>query len=388
MLRGPGQATPIESAPVPDQTLRVLGVGDGRSRHFTRWARRLVARGYDVHILSNRITDRPNELDGITAHRLVELDPLLRVRGLRRFRVVPAVRKLGARLRADVVHSHDLTPYGWWVARAGLQPLVVSPWGRDALVEARDDPEVRKLAREAVAPGRLYVVNSAALERATVELGVDPAKIRRSFWHANIDDFSPERADRAGLRARFGWSGDTPLVLSVKNFRPYSNIDIVVRAFARVREEEPRARLLSTAGGGWTRDETEALVDELGLRPYVVIHEFSGEEIPTVLASVDAVVMLAEVESSPASLLESMASGAPLVCGIAPSIDEWVQQDEGAEVVPCRDVDAVAAAILRLLREPERGRRYAERNLREVHARFGDPGAELESVYEEVLAGI
>jgi len=103
---------------------------------------------------------------------------------------------------------------------------------------------------------------------------------------------------------------------------------------------------------------------------------------------VDAVVMLAEVESSPASLLESMASGAPLICGIAPSIDEWVRQDEGAEVVPCRDVDAVAAAMLRLIREPEVGRRYAERNLREVHARFGDPGAEMERVYEELLAGV
>jgi len=366
----------------------VLGIGDGRSLHFIRWARRLVDRGHDVHILSNRISDRPSELDGITTHRLHDLDPLLKVRGIRRFRVVPAVRKLGEQVNADVVHSHDLTPYGWWVARASLQPLVVSPWGRDALVEAREGPEARELAREAVAPGKLYVVNSAALERATVDLGADPAKIRRSLWHANIDDFSPERADRRGLRARFGWPEDTPLLLSIKNFRPYSNIDIVMRAFARVREEEPRTRLLSTAAGGWTRDATEALVDELALRPHIAIHEFAGEEIPMVLASVDAVVMLAEVESSPASLLESMASGAPLICGIAPSIDEWVRQDEGAEVVPCRDVDTVAAAMLRLIREPEVGRRYAERNLREVHARFGDPGAEMERVYEELLAGV
>jgi glycosyltransferase involved in cell wall biosynthesis len=264
----------------------------------------------------------------------------------------------------------------------------MTPWGRDALVEARDDPEVRAHAREAIAPARLYIVNSTALERATVQLGADATRIRRSLWHANIDGFSPERADRAALRARFGWPEDTPLVLSIKNFRPYSNIDVVLRAFARVRKEEPRARLLSTAAGGWTRDETEALVDELELRPYLAIHEFAGEEVPGVLASVDTVVMLAEVESSPASLLESMASGAPLVCGMAPSIDEWVRQDEGAELVPCRDVEAVAAAMLRLLREPERGRRYAERNLSEVRTRFGDPGAELERAYEEVLAGI
>jgi glycosyltransferase involved in cell wall biosynthesis len=373
---------------VPEKPLRVLGIGDGRSRHFIRWARRLVDRGHDVHVLSNRMTDRPHDLDGITAHTLDDLDPLLKVRGVRRYRIAPALRRLAGRVEPDVVHSHDLTPYGWWVARAGLQPLVVTPWGRDALVEARDDPEVRKRAREAIAPGRLYVVNSAALERATVELGADPAKIRRSYWHANIDDFSPERADRAGLRERFGWAPDTPLLLSIKNFRPYSNIDVVLRAFARVREEEPRARLLSTAAGGWTRDQTEALVDELGLRPYLEVHEFAGDEIPMVLASVDAVVMLAEVESSPASLLESMASGAPLVCGIAPSIDEWVRQDEGAEVVGCRDVDAVAAGMLRLIREPEVGQRYAERNLREVHARFGDPGAEMERVYEELLAGV
>ena len=365
----------------------MLGIGDGRSRHFIRWARRLVDGGHDVHILSNRISDRPNDLDGITAHRLRDSDPLLKVPGLRRFRVVPAVRRIGEQVNADVVHSHDLTPYGWWVARAGLQPLIVTPWGRDALVEAKEDPEAGKLAQEAVAPGKLYVVNSDALERATVELGADPARIRRSLWHANIDAFSPERADRAGLRERFGWAPETPLLLSVKNFRPYSNIDIVLRAFAKVREDAPEARLLSTAGGGWTRDQTETLVDELGLRPYLVIHEFADAEIPMVLASVDAVVMLSEVESSPASLLESMASGAPLVCGIAPSIDEWVQQDVGAEIAPCRDVDAVAAAMLRLIREPEVGRRYAERNLREVHARFGDPGAEMERVYEELLAG-
>ena len=365
----------------------MLGIGDGRSAHLIRWARRLVDGGHDVHILSNRMSERPGDLEGITVHRLQDSDPLLRVPKVRRYRVVPAVRRIGERVNPDVVHSHDLTPYGWWVARAGLQPLIVSPWGRDALVEAREDPEVNKLAREAVAPGKLYVVNSAALEQATVELGADPAKIRRSYWHANIDDFSPERADRAGLRERFGWAPNTPLLLSIKNFRPYTNIDIVLRAFAKVREELPETRLLSTAGGGWTRDQTEALIDELGLRPYLAVHEFASSEIPMVLASVDAVAMLAEVESSPASLLESMASGAPLVCGIAPSIDEWVQQDVGSEVVPCRDVDAVAAAMLRLLREPEVGRRYAERNLGEIHARFGDPSVEMERVYQELLAG-
>jgi hypothetical protein len=49
------------------------------------------------------------------------------------------------------------------------------------------------------------------------------------------------------------------------------------------------------------------------------------------------------------------------------------------------DVDAVAAAMVRLARDAELRRRYGARNLHEVHARFGDPTAQLEQVYREVL---
>jgi hypothetical protein len=45
----------------------------------------------------------------------------------------------------------------------------------------------------------------------------------------------------------------------------------------------------------------------------------------------------------------------------------------------------VTRAILRLARDPELRRSYGERNLREVHARFGDPTTQLEEVYAEVL---
>jgi glycosyltransferase involved in cell wall biosynthesis len=80
-----------------------------------------------------------------------------------------------------------------------------------------------------------------------------------------------------------------------------------------------------------------------------------------------------------------MASGVPLVVGRAPSMEEWIQQGEGGEVMERHDVDAVAAGMVRLARDPELRRRYGERNLREVQARFGDPTSQLEQVYNEVL---
>jgi glycosyltransferase involved in cell wall biosynthesis len=80
-----------------------------------------------------------------------------------------------------------------------------------------------------------------------------------------------------------------------------------------------------------------------------------------------------------------MASGLPSVCGIAPSIEEWVGQGDGAELVPCEDDAAVAAALLGLLRDPDRRRAYGERNARVVREQIGDPGLALEQLYRELI---
>jgi glycosyltransferase involved in cell wall biosynthesis len=124
----------------------------------------------------------------------------------------------------------------------------------------------------------------------------------------------------------------------------------------------------------------------LEVEPYMAVQDVPAADLPSVTASADFAVTLADVDSSPASLLETMASGVPLVVGLAPSMDEWIQQGAGGELVDDRhDVEAVAAAMVRLARDAELRRRYGERNHREVHARFGDPTAQLERVYREVL---
>jgi glycosyltransferase involved in cell wall biosynthesis len=368
------------------ETLRILGVGDSKSRHFARWATRLAEHGHEVHVASGRVNPREGELDGIHVHQFQELDPLLGVPLLRRYRMAPALARLARRLEPDVVHSHYLMPYGYWTARAGLEPLVVSPWGKDAIVDAWQSAAAEERARIAIAPQRAlaYVVNSQALEDAAVRLGADRAKFHRIFWHARIDGYSPDLSARSRWRA-LGWPDDAVVCLSLRNFRPYTNLDVLLRAFARAREEVPELRLFSSAGGGWTRSEFDQLASDLGLQPYIAVQDVPAAELPAVTASADFAVTLADVDSSPASLLETMASGVPLVVGRAPSMEEWVQQGDGGEVVERRDVAAVTEAILRLARNPELRRSYGARNLREVHARFGDPTAQLEQVYLAVL---
>ena len=81
----------------------------------------------------------------------------------------------------------------------------------------------------------LVVVNSKALERASLELGASAERIRHVFWHVELDGFAPDRAD-PDLRSSLGWPDDALVVLSLRSFRPDTNLDVLL-AFVRIADE-------------------------------------------------------------------------------------------------------------------------------------------------------
>jgi len=365
--------------------LRVLGVGTLRSLNLLRWAGHLASAGQEVHVASPHAGHEGEIPPGVQSHIFRDLDPLLRVPGLRRTRIVPALRGLARDVRPDVVHGHYLLPFGALTARMGARPLVISPWGTDALVDAREGRPGRAAAQEAVTAADALVVNSAALEEACLELGADPARLHRIYWHVDLAPFGPDRAD-GGLRARLGFPADSFVVLSLRNFRPDTNLDVLVRAFARVVTEEPRARLVLAARSGTLREEIERLVRELGLADRVAFHLAGPRELPSLVAAADICVSLARSDSTPPSLLEAMASGRALVYADAASIGEWVAQGDGAEIVAQRDESGTARALLRLLGDESRRALYGERNRRVVSKRVEPAGPALDRLYRELAA--
>lgn len=354
---------------------------------FLRWAWRLRERGHSVFVVSDRFSGDPSELAGLDCFDVRELGVLSGVRGLRRLGFGAAIRSLARAHAVDVVHGHYLLPYGFWAALARVQPLVISPWGTDILVDGQRPGRDRFRARTALMAADAVVVNSKASASAVASLGVSPRRVEEIVWYADLARFGPEHRD-AGLRVRLGWPEEALIVLSLRNFRPDTNIDLVVRSFRRVIDREPRARLLLAAKGGPLQREIERLIDLLGLRPYVAVCSAAEVELPALVASADVLVAMTRSDSTPSSLLEAMASGLPAVCADAPSIDEWLAPGEGGEIVPQRDVAALEQALLRVLHDPDLRSRYGDRNRREVAARVPveGPGPALERLYRRLLA--
>ncbi|MES1246455.1 MAG: glycosyltransferase [Actinomycetota bacterium] len=364
--------------------LRVLGIGNARSVIFLRWAWRLRELGHDVHVVSDRFSARSEELAGIGVHDIRTLGRLNNVRGVRRLRFGATIRALARELEIDVVHGHYLLPYGFWAALAGHRPLVISPWGTDILVEPGKGGERLRRARAALSAADALVVNSAANASACVRLGVDPERIEQVVWYADLGRFGPELRDER-FRAGLGWPDDAFVVLSLRNFRPDTNVDCVVRGFERLLRAEPRARLVLASKGGPLQAEVEALVDALGLRNHVAFVTAHEAELPTVVASSDVLVAMTRSDSTPASLLEAMASERPAVCADAASIDEWIGHGDGGAIVPQLDEAALAAELLVLARDPELRLRHGLRNRRYVAEHVTEPGPALDALYRRLV---
>jgi glycosyltransferase involved in cell wall biosynthesis len=364
--------------------LRILGVGNARSVIFLRWAWRLSELGHQVHVVSDRLNEQPEELRALATYDVRSLGRLNGVRGVRRIRFGATIARLASELEIDVIHGHYLLPYAFWAALGARKPLVVSPWGTDILVDAQKGGRDLRRAQTALSAADAVVVNSEANARAVRSLGVDPTRIEKIVWYADLARFAPEHRD-AGLRARFGWPDDSFVALSLRNFRPDTNIDVVVRAFGDVAAAEPRARLLLAAKGGPLQGEIESLVERSGLRSRIAFCSAAEHELPALVASADVLVAMTRSDSTPSSLLEAMASGLPAICAHAASIDEWLAPEEGGELVPQHDEKALAAALLKLLRDPELRRRYGERNRLFVGEHVIEAGPALETIYRRLL---
>ena len=362
---------------MPDRPLRILGVGDGRSLIFLRWAWRVAERGHEVHFVSDRITERPSELEGITAHDLTKLSLGTRVKGVRRFvfaRRDPQPRE-AARRRP---RPRALPAAVRLLGRAGRRaPARHEPVEHGHLhVRARQSARPQRWVREAVAAGDRYVVSSIGNAEETVRLGAPRTRSIASSGTSTFARSGRTSASRASPGAsagrttrssssRFGTTGRT---------RTWTSL---IRAFARARKEVPQARLILAARGGWTREETERLVDELGLRDAVAFHFAAPEELPELCASAEIGVSIASTDATPASMIESMASRLPMIMGDAITIDEWITQGEGGEVVQPRDEDAVYEALVKLSARPraQTALRRAER-ARRPRAALRAPGGD------------
>ena len=151
-----------------------------------------------------------------------------------------------------------------------------------------------------------------------------------------------------------------PVVSFLGRLRKYKGAQHVLHAFPAVLAAVPEARL-DIIGDGPYRAELERLAGSLGVAPRV---RFLGALSHTAKV---AALNEAQVAACPSpkegwglTVIEANACGAPVVASRSPGLVESVRDGETGILVPHGDVPALAAALVRLLRDRTERLRMAE----------------------------
>ncbi|MCK5490091.1 MAG: glycosyltransferase family 4 protein [Gemmatimonadetes bacterium] len=135
---------------------------------------------------------------------------------------------------------------------------------------------------------------------------------------------------------------------------------VAVEAFSLIRNAFPAARL-TIAGDGPARQDLEAQVRRLGIQQAVLFTGWvSPDDVPDTINRASMVLMPSREESFGLVALESGLMGRPVIASRVGGLPEVVQHGETGLTVPRDDPEAMAAAAVRLLREPDRARRFGE----------------------------
>ncbi len=183
-------------------------------------------------------------------------------------------------------------------------------------------------------------------------------------------DFSPfeEVKSRDFLRRELSFAADDYLVGIVAALEDHKGHTYLLQASKILKEEAPTIKIV-IIGTGSMRLELDKRTRELGVEDMVFFLGFR-EDVPQILASLDLFVLSSHLEGLGSSILDAMASRLPVVATRTGGIPEIVADGETGLLVPPRDPEALARAILTLYRDRDLAARFGQRGYEIVHERF------------------
>lgn len=322
---------------------------------------------------------------------------------------------------ADVLYLHHLTPLNEAARRvAPGVPVVGHLHGTELLMLERIEQfgrsewphaeEWRDRMRDWASACFSLIVSPASRERAGRLLDLDEERLIPLPNGFDPDVFHPAAVDRYAHWRRhlverpaaklpngealvYGEEDLIPIrdgviLLYVGRFTKVKRLTFLLEAFAEARESfEHPAALVIVGGhpGEWEGEHPANTISRLGLRNAFIAGWQPQEELPAFLSAADVVILPSDRESFGQTLVEGMACGRP---GIAANVlgPAGILADGATGwLFESGDREALSAALIEAVNDPEERRRRGEKARETVRSRFAWPSiaARLDRVLNE-----
>jgi glycosyltransferase involved in cell wall biosynthesis len=411
---------PVIRLPLPGSRDRIrvvellaTGSTGGAQEHLYNVVTRIDRERYDVSVLS---------LSGGPGVRRLERTgvPVCVLDDMPDDEAIAAVAAHLAAVDADVVHNHMYraevigTQAAWALANAGRRrPFVVGTVHSSRIRSEEDRDLLRRLTPRM---DHLVAVSHAIVRKLEDEARVG-APISLIYNGVDLARYS-EQAACPTLLDEYAIPAGAQIVGVVARLEPEKGHPTLLEAWPAVLAAVPNTHLL-VVGEGSQRDLLEAQATSLGLlAPSSTLSQrlasdsaaradipsgtftegraatpsvtFTGrrDDVPAVTAALDIAVLPSYREAQGLSILEAMALSRPVVASAVGGIPEMIEDGRTGLLVPPRDPGALAAALVRLLKDPALAGRIGRAGHDLVDERFcvEQMVRAVETIYDEAVA--
>jgi len=229
---------------------------------------------------------------------------------------------------------------------------------------------------------RLIAVSDAVNDWLVRERGIPPTRVTTVRYGIDAERFARPAVD---LRRQWGIAGKI-VIGSAGRLEPRKGHEDLILAMPGILAAFPDAVLLIAGHDlqGY-RPTLERRIEKLALRERVRLVGFQ-RDIVSFLHALDLFAFASRSEGFGQIVIEAMAAGRPVVAARAPALFELVVDSETGTLVDVGNPGAIAAAVVEVLRRPERMRSMGLRGMERVKRHFdaATMTAEILNVYNEV----
>lgn len=356
----------------------------GTERQVVNLARGIDSSRFDLHLASlSHCGELLDELDTLNVPQ-----PEFKIASLYDPFTGWQVMRLAGYLRKNliqIVHSYGFYPNVFSVLAARLAGTAI------VVASIRDTGEIlapmrRRAQRMVCRLAHCIVVNADAVRQSLVNQGYNPARIVVIRNGIEMSRFNPRNTGaRSRVREELGMPNSVRLVVVSSRLNQMKGVEYFLDAAAELARRFPDVRFL-IVGDGASRKELEQQARLLGLEQRVFFTGFRTD-VPEVLQEAAVSVLPSLSEGLSNSLLESMASGVPVVATQVGGNPELVEDGVTGALVPPKDSKALLFAITRLLEDGNLAARFSQAGRQRAESLFSVERAvaETQTLYQRLL---
>lgn len=308
----------------------------------------------------------PDLGDWAGSRRFIPLDLVDGLQFKKDFKSVSRLRRVLRQEKADIVHAHGLKAA--LITAAALGPMTKSQFLFTAHNSLPPNRFGSHLVQRWIFRHTDTIISVSDAVRSQIVKFVPERKVITIYNGISIDrfqDFSWELA-----RDPLGLDTNHQVVGTVARLIPSKGIHTLLESVSLIAKIVPNLRLV-VVGDGPEKTRLEKYSEALGLKDRV---NFMGwrDDVPELMAGWDIFALPSISEGFNLSVLEAMASSLPIVIADVPSLREAVVANKGGLVVFPGNAPELAAALLHLLKAPEKAKAMGIFNRNRVQALFGE----------------